>query len=157
MLKHKRTAEFCIKSLFLIPECCTPGEDAMKPQLRLIICNERVVQNPENQLEELAMSRASEEVMGPLHETADMQKEVYKMLPILIGISLATVFGLMAHAVYGARGLPHEAWVYSVIWVLITAGVVVSLLQMPTACLVCRVMRRICRMGLADRVCEDCE
>jgi hypothetical protein len=129
----------------------------MKPQLRLIISNERVVQNTADPSEELTMSRTSEQVMESLYETGGMHKEVHKMLPILIGLSLATAFGLMAHAVYGTGGLPDEAWVYSVIWALITAGVVVSLLQMSTVCLACRVLRRIRRRGLADRVCGDCE
>ena len=128
----------------------------MKPQLRLIICNERVVQNKEKPLEELAMVLTSEEVKQPLFEAGDMYKEVNKMLPVLIGLSLATVFGLMVHAVYGTQGLPHEPWVCSVIWAMITAGVVISLLQMPTACLACRVFRSIRIAGVAGRVCGDC-
>ena len=128
----------------------------MKPQLRLIICNEPVVQNKAYPLEELAMDRTSEGVKEPHLAARGMQQGVNKMLPILIGLSLATVFGLMVHAVYGTTGLPHEPWVYSVIWAMITAGVVISLLQMSTACLACRVFRRIRIKGLAGRVCGDC-
>ena len=128
----------------------------MKPQLRLIICNEQMVQNEEGPLEALAMARTSKEVKEPLLETGGMQKGVNKWLPILIGLSLAMVFGLMVHAVYGTRSLPHEPWVYSVFWAMITAGVVISLLQMSTACLACRVFRRIRITGLAGRVCGDC-
>lgn len=128
----------------------------MKPQLLLIICNERVVKNKENPLEGLAMTQMSDEVKEPLLEFCDMQKGVNKILPILIALSLATAFGLMVHAVYGITGMPHEPWVYSVIWVLILAGVVISLLQTLPSCLVCRMFRRIRITGLADRVCGDC-
>jgi len=101
----------------------------MKPQLRLIHCNERTVQNEEGPLEELAMDRITEEVQEPVPESASMHTGISKMLPLLIGLTLAAVFGLMVHAVYGTTGLPREPWVYSVIWAMITAGAVVSLLQ----------------------------
>ena len=110
----------------------------MKPQLHLIHCNERVVQNKEDPLEELVMTRTSEEVKEPVLETVGMQKEGNLMLPVLISLVLAAVFDLMAHTVYGTKGLPNQPWVDSVIWAMITAGIVISLLQTSTACLACR-------------------
>lgn len=128
----------------------------MKPQLHLIHCNERVLLNKEDPLEEWVMVRTSEEFKEPLLETEGMQKGVNKMLPILIGLALATVFGLMVHVVYGTTGLAQKPWVYSVICSMITAGVVISLLQTSTPCLAFRVFRRIRITGLAGRVGGDC-
>ena len=128
----------------------------MKPQLRLIHCNERIVQNKEDPLEVGVMARTSEAVKEPLQETGSMQKEVNRMLPILIGLALAMVFGLMVHLVYGTTGQPQKPWVYSVILAMITAGVVISLLQTSTACLACRAFRRIHITGHAGRVGGDC-
>ena len=127
----------------------------MKPQLRLIYCNERVVQNKEDPLEELVMTRTAEEVKEPLPGTDGSPNEVNRMLPILISLSLATLFGIMVHAVYGDTDLPQQPWVYSVIWSMITAGVVITLLQTSTASLARRVLRRIYITGLTGQVGGD--
>jgi hypothetical protein len=128
----------------------------MKPQLHLVSCNERIEQDTETPLEELAKTQASGEVNEPLPEPDGKQNRINTMLPILIGLTHATLFGLLVHAVYGTTGLPNEPWVYSVIWAMITTGAVISLLQMSAACLACRVFRKIQVTTLASRACGDC-
>jgi len=65
------------------------------------------------------------------------------MLPILLGLIFAMLFGLMSYAVYGLEGLTHYAWIDTVFWSLILTGVAISLINEMGQCLACRARRWI--------------
>jgi hypothetical protein len=81
------------------------------------------------------------------------------MLPILLGLILAMLFGLMSFMVYGLEGLANSAWIDTVFWSLIVTGMVISLINELGQCIACRIKELIkiprielfCREGACDR------
>ncbi|MCU7844425.1 MAG: hypothetical protein KZQ93_11365 [Candidatus Thiodiazotropha sp. (ex Monitilora ramsayi)] len=63
------------------------------------------------------------------------------MLPILLGLILAMLFGLMSFAVYGLEGLTEYAWIDTVFWSLILTGASITLINEVGRCLACRIRR----------------
>ncbi len=63
------------------------------------------------------------------------------MLPILLGLTMAMLFGLMSFMVYGLEALTHNAWIDTVFWSLILTGIIVSLMNELGQCLACRMQR----------------
>ncbi len=78
------------------------------------------------------------------------------MLPMLIALSVASAFGLMAHAVYGTDGLIDQAWIDVVFWAIISTGAGVWLLQVFSSCLACRLVRLVRAASIAPGACRDC-
>jgi hypothetical protein len=76
------------------------------------------------------------------------------MLPILLGLILAMLFGLMSFAVYGLEGLTEYAWIDIVFWSLILTGVAISLINEMGPCLTCRIHRWFRIPGL-DEFCTE--
>ncbi|MEJ2622201.1 MAG: hypothetical protein P8163_18710 [Candidatus Thiodiazotropha sp.] len=80
------------------------------------------------------------------------------MLPILLGLILAMLFGLMSFMVYGLEGLSHSAWIDTVFWSLIVTGIMISLINELGQCIACRIkdfikiprIDRFCREGSCD-------
>jgi hypothetical protein len=67
----------------------------------------------------------------------------------LIGVSLATAFGLVAYSIYGPDGLTDNAWIESVFWWLIVTGAVAGYLERPIRCDLCHrfaVLGPLCRV-----------
>ena len=54
------------------------------------------------------------------------------MLPLLIGLSTAALFGLVTGSVYGAEALVQETWVVLVFWGLITGSAMMTLVRSRT-------------------------
>lgn len=110
----------------------------MSAKLRLIICSELEEQEEVCPAEEEA--EPPKEVVRQVRREADKQQTlVNKLFPALLGLCLATLFGLMAYAVYGTMDLRNELWVAVVICVMSMTGVLISLLQFsPPAWLVGR-------------------
>ena len=63
------------------------------------------------------------------------------MLPILLGLILAMLFGLMSFAVYGFEGLTQYAWIDTVFWSLILTGASITLINEVGRCIACRIRR----------------
>lgn len=61
------------------------------------------------------------------------------MLPILLGLILAMLFGLMSFAVYGLESLTKYAWIDTVFWSLILTGASITLINEVGRCLACRI------------------
>ncbi len=76
------------------------------------------------------------------------------MLPILLGLILAMLFGLMSFSVYGLEGLTEYAWIDTVFWSLILTGVAISLLNELGRCLTCRISRWF-RISQLDHFCAE--
>jgi hypothetical protein len=76
------------------------------------------------------------------------------MLPILMGLILAMLFGLMSFAVYGLEGLTEYAWIDTVFWSLILTGIGISLINEMGRCLACRV-RALLKLASLDEYCAE--
>ena len=76
------------------------------------------------------------------------------MLPILLGLILAMVFGLMSFVVYGLEGLTEYAWVDTVFWSLILTGVFISLINELGQCIACKVHRWF-KLAIFERLCTQ--
>ncbi len=76
------------------------------------------------------------------------------MLPILMGLILAMLFGLMSFAVYGLDGLTEQAWIDIVFWSLILTGIGISLINEMGRCLACR-LRVWLKFSALDDYCTD--
>ena len=75
------------------------------------------------------------------------------MFPVLIGLSAATLFGLLAHGIYGTSGVIQHEWIDIVFWSLIGAGAGVSLINTIGACLPCRFSKVVRAARLESRLC----
>lgn len=60
------------------------------------------------------------------------------MLPILLGLVFAMLFGLMSFMVYGLEGLSQCGWIDTVFWSLVMTGAGISLINELGQCIVCR-------------------
>jgi uncharacterized membrane protein YeiH len=60
------------------------------------------------------------------------------MIYALIGVALATAFGLIAYSVYGYEGLMDYSWIHSVFWWLIAMGAIVGYLEGLLRCDLCK-------------------
>jgi hypothetical protein len=76
------------------------------------------------------------------------------MLPIMIGLVLAMLFGLMSFLVYGLEGLINYPWIDTVFWGLIATGALVTLINEVGQCLLCR-MKHIVPTDQLTRFCHD--
>ncbi|MEW8508593.1 MAG: hypothetical protein AB2598_18020 [Candidatus Thiodiazotropha sp.] len=76
------------------------------------------------------------------------------MLPILLGLVIAMLFGLMSFFVYGLDGLIDYSWIDTVFWVLIATGALITLINEVGQCLACRVNRLI-PLQQVERYCND--
>jgi hypothetical protein len=76
------------------------------------------------------------------------------MLPTLLGLVLAMLFGLMSFFVYGLDGLINYPWIDTVFWGLIATGALVTLINEVGQCLFCRMIRILPKNQLG-RFCND--
>ncbi len=76
------------------------------------------------------------------------------MLPILLGLVLAMMFGLMSFMVYGLEGLTQYAWIDTVFWSLILTGASITLINEVGQCIVCRV-RRLFNISRFETFCTE--
>jgi hypothetical protein len=76
------------------------------------------------------------------------------MLPILLGLVLAMLFGLMSFLVYGLEGLVNYPWIDTVFWGLIATGALVTLINEAGQCLVCR-LNRLFSIRQLEGFCND--
>lgn len=76
------------------------------------------------------------------------------MLPILLGLVLAMLFGLMSFLVYGLDGLINYPWIDTVFWGLIVTGATVTLINEVGQCLLCR-LKRILPIHQLTRFCHE--
>ncbi|MEW8692558.1 MAG: hypothetical protein AB2535_15945, partial [Candidatus Thiodiazotropha endolucinida] len=60
------------------------------------------------------------------------------MLPILLGLVIAMLFGLMSFLIYGLDGLVNYTWIDTVFWMLIAIGALITLINEVGQCLACR-------------------
>ena len=65
------------------------------------------------------------------------------MLPTLIGLTVATLFGLLAHGIYGTEQIMQHEWIDIVFWSLIGTGFGVSMIHILGACIPCQLSRRL--------------
>lgn len=76
------------------------------------------------------------------------------MLPILLGLILAMLFGLMSYLVYGLEGLTQYAWIDTVFWSLILTGASITLINEVGQCLACR-LRKWLKSNRFEAFCSD--
>jgi hypothetical protein len=76
------------------------------------------------------------------------------MLPILLGLVLAMLFGLMSFFVYGLDGLINYLWIDTVFWGLIITGALITLINEEGQCLLCK-MKQMFPLDRLDRFCND--
>ncbi|MCU7851689.1 MAG: hypothetical protein KZQ80_05685 [Candidatus Thiodiazotropha sp. (ex Monitilora ramsayi)] len=76
------------------------------------------------------------------------------MLPILSGLILAMLFGLMSFAVYGLEGLTEYAWIDTVFWSLILTGASITLINEVGQCMLCRV-RHWLKIARLEKFCNQ--
>jgi len=77
------------------------------------------------------------------------------MLPIILGVVAASVFGIVSTMVLGSEGLMTHAWVDVVFWSLIGAGTAVSAINMTWECLPCRLSQVTHNERLIKRLCRN--
>jgi hypothetical protein len=61
------------------------------------------------------------------------------MLPILLGLIFAMLFGLFSFMVYGLEGLTQYGWIDTVFWTLILTGTGITLINEVGQCIACRI------------------
>jgi len=76
------------------------------------------------------------------------------MLPVLLGLFSAMVFGIVSHGIYGTDDIMAHAWIDMVFWGLIGAGALVSFSDMLWECLPCRLSRLVHAERLQDYFCR---
>jgi hypothetical protein len=76
------------------------------------------------------------------------------MLPILLGLVLAMLFGLMSFFVYGLEGLINYPWIDTVFWTLIAVGALITLINETGQCLACR-FKQLVPNKRFDRYCSE--
>ncbi|MBV2111207.1 MAG: hypothetical protein B6D72_05800 [gamma proteobacterium symbiont of Ctena orbiculata] len=76
------------------------------------------------------------------------------MLPILLGLVLAMLFGLMSFFVYGLEGLISYPWIDAVFWALIAVGALITLINEIGQCLACR-FKHLVSNDLFNRYCNQ--
>lgn len=77
------------------------------------------------------------------------------MLPTLLGLTVAMVFGIFANAVYGTEHIMQQGWIDIVFWSLIGTGIGVSLIQVFGACVPCQVSRRVHSAAMSRLFCDQ--
>ncbi|MES9826050.1 MAG: hypothetical protein ABW127_16630 [Candidatus Thiodiazotropha endolucinida] len=76
------------------------------------------------------------------------------MLPILLGLVIAMLFGLMSFLIYGLDGLVNYTWIDTVFWMLIAIGALITLINEVGQCLACRFKQLISNRRF-NRYCSD--
>ncbi|MES9992988.1 MAG: hypothetical protein ABW098_13600 [Candidatus Thiodiazotropha sp.] len=76
------------------------------------------------------------------------------MLPILLGLVVAMLFGLMAFFVYGLDGLINYPWIDAVFWALIASGALITFINETGQCLACKLSQRL-PLQQFQRYCND--
>lgn len=76
------------------------------------------------------------------------------MLPVLIGLIAATLFGLAATITLGPEALMTHAWVDVIFWTFIATGAAVSAVNISWECIPCRLARSANRSDLTKRLCS---
>ncbi|MES9922616.1 MAG: hypothetical protein ABW152_00865 [Candidatus Thiodiazotropha endolucinida] len=76
------------------------------------------------------------------------------MLPILLGLVIAMLFGLMSFFIYGLDGLVNYSWIDTVFWTLIAIGALITLINEVGQCLACRLKQLISNRRF-NRYCSD--
>ncbi|MCG7876648.1 MAG: hypothetical protein JAY75_20805 [Candidatus Thiodiazotropha taylori] len=76
------------------------------------------------------------------------------MLPILLGLVIAMLFGLMSFFIYGLDGLVSYTWIDTVFWTLIAIGALITLINEVGQCLACRFTQLISNRRF-NRFCSD--
>jgi hypothetical protein len=76
------------------------------------------------------------------------------MLPILLGLVLAMLFGLMSFFVYGLEGLINYPWIDTVFWGLIVTGAVITLINEVGQCLICKI-NQLTTLDKLERFCNE--
>lgn len=65
------------------------------------------------------------------------------MLPVLIGLIAAMLFGIASFMVYGLNGLLEYKWIEMTFWVLIGTGSLISAISsLELHCLLCKFFQR---------------
>jgi len=65
------------------------------------------------------------------------------MLPVLVGLTAAMVFGIASYLVYGLDGLMHYSWIEMVFWTLIGMGALISIVDSDALrSTLCRLVRQ---------------
>lgn len=77
------------------------------------------------------------------------------MLPTLMGLIVAMVFGIFAHGYYGTEQIMQQEWIDIVFWSLIGTGIGVSTIQMNGACMPCRMSRQIHSQTMSRWFCDS--
>ncbi len=74
------------------------------------------------------------------------------MLPVLVGLTAAMIFGIASFLVYGLDGLMHYEWIEMVFWTLIGVGALISIVDSTALrTRVCRIVRSIAPLkGLCE-------
>ena len=76
------------------------------------------------------------------------------MLPVLIGLLAASLFGIAATVILGPEALLQHAWVDVVFWAMIAAGAATSAVNIAWECIPCRLARQARKPLLAERLCQ---
>ncbi len=76
------------------------------------------------------------------------------MLPILLGLIMAMLFGMMSFMVYGLEGLTQYAWIDTVFWSLIITGACITLINEVGQCLACR-LNNLIRLSRLETYCTE--
>ncbi|MBW9266342.1 MAG: hypothetical protein K1563_01240 [Candidatus Thiodiazotropha sp. (ex. Lucinisca nassula)] len=76
------------------------------------------------------------------------------MLPILLGLVIAMLFGLMSFFIYGLDGLVNYTWIDTVFWTLIAIGALITLINEVGQCLACR-FKQLFSNRRFNRYCSD--
>ncbi len=75
------------------------------------------------------------------------------MLPVLIRLIAATLFGVAATVTLGYEALMTHAWVDVIFWTFIATGAAVSAVNISWECIPCHLARSARRLDLTDRLC----
>jgi hypothetical protein len=77
------------------------------------------------------------------------------MLPLIVGVLAASIFGIVAVTVFSPEFLLTNAWVDIVFWTLIAAGIALSAINLNWECFSCKLARWLKRADLAERLCRE--
>ncbi len=77
------------------------------------------------------------------------------MLPLIIGVVVASVFRIVAVMILGTDRLLTHAWVDVIFWSLIGVAAALSLVNLAWECLPCRLSRLSHNRRLIERLCRN--
>lgn len=77
------------------------------------------------------------------------------MLPLIIGVVVASVFRIIAVMILDTDGLLTHAWVDIIFWSLIGVSAALTLVNLAWECLPCRLSRLSHNRRLIERLCRN--